>query len=195
MWTSVPWDNFSNEAFWRVLHSKLLGDKMERIECVNGQLYENRTRSSWLGSSQSLPQGRHDLPHCPDGGTELAQRPKEGHLVDVLQRSPALDHKTMRPGDVSRKMQTLLTLPAVGFTCRRVPAAPPRSKSGDSAIWAFFTAVTVLVSPGPAVTAATPTVPGEDTIQSFREEGRQNNDNIFICSVFVNNNPCSVSDR
>lgn len=35
------------------------------------------------------------------------------------------------------------------------------SSNGDSAICAFFTAVTVLVRPGPAVTAATPTVPGE----------------------------------
>lgn len=35
----------------------------------------------------------------------------------------------------------------------------PISRTGLSAIWAFFTAVTVLVSPGPAVTAATPTVP------------------------------------
>jgi len=38
-------------------------------------------------------------------------------------------------------------------------AAPPISNSGDSAIWAFFTAVTVLVRPGPAVTAATPICP------------------------------------
>lgn len=30
---------------------------------------------------------------------------------------------------------------------------------GDSAIWAFLMAVTVLVNPGPAVTATTPTVP------------------------------------
>lgn len=38
-------------------------------------------------------------------------------------------------------------------------AAPPINSSGDSAICAFLTAVTVLVNPGPAVTAATPTVP------------------------------------
>lgn len=44
-------------------------------------------------------------------------------------------------------------------TCSRVAAAPPIKSRGDSAIWAFFTAVTVLVSPGPAVTTATPTVP------------------------------------
>lgn len=43
--------------------------------------------------------------------------------------------------------------------CSRVLAAPPRSSTGDWAIWAFFTAVTVLVRPGPAVTATTPTVP------------------------------------
>ena len=35
----------------------------------------------------------------------------------------------------------------------------PISKMGDSAIWAFFIAVTVLVRPGPAVTATAPTVP------------------------------------
>jgi hypothetical protein len=33
----------------------------------------------------------------------------------------------------------------------------PINKIGDSASWAFFTAVTVFVTPGPAVTAATPT--------------------------------------
>ena len=38
-------------------------------------------------------------------------------------------------------------------------AAPPISSTGDSAIWAFFTAVTVLVRPGPAVTVATPILP------------------------------------
>jgi hypothetical protein len=41
----------------------------------------------------------------------------------------------------------------------RVAAAPPSSTMGDSAIWAFFTAVTVLVMPGPAVTHATPGMP------------------------------------
>ena len=49
-------------------------------------------------------------------------------------------------------------------TCSRVLAAPPRSRTGDWAIWAFFTAVTVLVRPGPAVTAATPTVPAIQTL-------------------------------
>ena len=44
-------------------------------------------------------------------------------------------------------------------TFSNVAAAPPMSRIGDSAICAFFTAVTVLVRPGPAVTAATPTVP------------------------------------
>ena len=38
-------------------------------------------------------------------------------------------------------------------------AAPPSRSIGDSAIWAFLIAVTVFVSPGPAVTAATPTLP------------------------------------
>ena len=41
----------------------------------------------------------------------------------------------------------------------RVAVAPPNSTTGDCAICAFLTAVTVLVTPGPAVTAATPIVP------------------------------------
>lgn len=41
----------------------------------------------------------------------------------------------------------------------RVAVAPPSTTTGDCASCAFFTAVTVLVTPGPAVTAATPAVP------------------------------------
>ena len=44
-------------------------------------------------------------------------------------------------------------------TFNNVAAAPPINNKGDSAICAFLTAVTVLVKPGPAVTAATPTTP------------------------------------
>ena len=40
-----------------------------------------------------------------------------------------------------------------------VAVAPPRSTTGDCAICAFLTAVIVLVTPGPAVTAATPGMP------------------------------------
>jgi hypothetical protein len=40
-----------------------------------------------------------------------------------------------------------------------VAVAPPMSTSGDCAICAFFNAVSVLVTPGPAVTAATPGTP------------------------------------
>jgi hypothetical protein len=43
--------------------------------------------------------------------------------------------------------------------CKAVGAAPPSSSTGDCASCAFFSAVIVLVSPGPAVTAATPVVP------------------------------------
>ena len=41
----------------------------------------------------------------------------------------------------------------------KVAAAPPKMRSGDCASWAFFTAVMVFVTPGPAVTAATPGTP------------------------------------
>ena len=41
----------------------------------------------------------------------------------------------------------------------RVAAAPPRTTSADCASWAFLIAVIVLVTPGPAVTAATPGTP------------------------------------
>lgn len=66
---------------------------MEGIESVDGELYENRTRSSRLCDGQSFPHGGYDLPDSPDRGTELTQRLEERHLVDVLQRSPALYHK------------------------------------------------------------------------------------------------------
>ncbi len=49
----------------------------------------------------------------------------------------------------------------------RMPAAaPPNSTMGDSAIWAFLTAVTVLVTPGPAVTTATPGTPDSRALAS-----------------------------
>ena len=43
------------------------------------------------------------------------------------------------------------------FPFNKVAAAPPKRTSGDCAICAFLTAVTVFVTPGPAVTTATPT--------------------------------------
>lgn len=69
---------------------------MEGIERVDGELYENGTGSSRLCDGQGFPHGGYDLPHRPDGGAELTQRLEEGHLVNVLQRSPALDHKHRR---------------------------------------------------------------------------------------------------
>jgi len=42
---------------------------------------------------------------------------------------------------------------------RIVAGAPPKISTGDCAICAFLTAVIVLVTPGPAVTAATPGMP------------------------------------
>ncbi len=90
---NIPCDNFSHQAFGRVLNSKLFGHQVEGIERVDGELYENRTRSPRLGDGQGFPDSRHDLPDSPDGGTELTQRLEERHLVDVLQRSSALHHE------------------------------------------------------------------------------------------------------
>lgn len=90
---NIPCDNFSYQAFGRVLNFKLLGHKMEGIECVDGELYENGTRSSRLGDGEGFPDSRHDLPDGPDGGTELTQRLEERHVVDILQRSSALSRK------------------------------------------------------------------------------------------------------
>src|SRR6056297_656719 len=42
---------------------------------------------------------------------------------------------------------------------KAVAVAPPSTSTGDCASWAFFSGVMVLVSPGPAVTAATPGTP------------------------------------
>ncbi len=50
--------------------------------------------------------------------------------------------------------------------CSAVGAAPPIRISGDCASWAFFSAVMVLVMPGPAVTAATPGRPESRALAS-----------------------------
>lgn len=90
---NIPWDNFSHQAFGRVLNNKLLRHQVEGVECVNGELYENRTRGSRLSNGQRLPDRRHNFSDSPDGGAELTQRLEERHLVDILQRSSALFRK------------------------------------------------------------------------------------------------------
>ena len=50
--------------------------------------------------------------------------------------------------------------------CSAVGAAPPSSITGDCASCAFFSAVIVLVMPGPAVTAATPGMPVSRAVAS-----------------------------
>lgn len=90
---NIPWDDFSHQAFGRVLHSKLFGHQMVWVQGVDGELDENRTRGSRLSDCQGLPECGHDLPDCSDGGAELTQRLEERHLVDVLQCSSALRQK------------------------------------------------------------------------------------------------------
>lgn len=65
---------------------------MKGIESVNGELNENRSRSSRLSSDERFPHGGYDLPDGPDGRAELTQRLEQRHLVDVLQGSPTLSH-------------------------------------------------------------------------------------------------------
>lgn len=97
----VPRDYFSHQPFWRVFHSKLFGHKVEGIEGVNGELDENRTRSSRLSNGERFPHGGYDLPDSPDGRTELTQGLEERHLVNVLQGSPALSHT--EDGDIRQR--------------------------------------------------------------------------------------------
>lgn len=89
---NVPRDYFSHQPLWRVLHTKLFGHKVKGIEGVNGELNENRTRSSRLSNGERFPHGGYDLSDCPDGRTELTQGLEQRHLVNVLQGSPALSH-------------------------------------------------------------------------------------------------------
>lgn len=93
---NIPRDELSHQAFGRVLHAKLFGHKMEGIEGIDGELYEDGTRGSRLRDGQGFPHSGYDLPDGPNRDTELTQRPEERHLVDVLQRSPALYHKHSR---------------------------------------------------------------------------------------------------
>lgn len=87
---TIPCDDFSHQAFGGVLNPKFFGHQVVGVECVDGELYENRTRSSRLCDGQGLPDRRHDLSDGPDGGTELTQRLEQRHLVDILQRPSAL---------------------------------------------------------------------------------------------------------
>lgn len=50
-----------------------------------------------------------------------------------------------------------------------VAVAPPTTKTGDWASWAFLMAVMALVAPGPAVTTATPGVPVRRAVASAAE--------------------------
>lgn len=77
---------------------------MEGVERIDGELYENRARSSRLGNGQGLPDRRHDLPNSSDGGTELTQWLEERHLVDVLQGPSALYVNTV---DGELKLRTV----------------------------------------------------------------------------------------
>lgn len=63
---------------------------MEGIERVNGELNENRSRSSRLCDGEGFPHSGYDLPDSPDRSTELTQWLEERHLVNVLKCSPAL---------------------------------------------------------------------------------------------------------
>lgn len=98
---NVPSDYFSHQPFWSVLHTKLFGHKVKGIEGVNGELNENRTRSSRLSNSERSPHGGYDLSDSPDGCTELTQGPEERQLVNVLQGSPALSH--IEDGDIRQR--------------------------------------------------------------------------------------------
>lgn len=98
---NIPGDNFPHQAFGRVLHCELFGHQVERVQCVDGEFDENRTRRSRLGDGQGFSESRHDFSDGPDGGTELTQRLEEGHLVDVLQSSSALyDRQTTATGEI-----------------------------------------------------------------------------------------------
>lgn len=65
---------------------------MVGVQCVNGELYENRTGGSRLSDGQGFPDGGHDLPDRPDGRAELTQGLEQRHLVDVLECSSPLSH-------------------------------------------------------------------------------------------------------
>lgn len=71
---NVPRDYFSHQSFRRVLHAKLFGHKVKGIKSVNGELNENRSRSSRLSNGERFPHGGYDLPDGPDGRAELTQR-------------------------------------------------------------------------------------------------------------------------
>lgn len=108
---NAPSDYFSHQPFWRVFHTKLFGHKVKGIEGVNGELNENRTRSSRLSNGERSPHGGYDLSDSPDGRTELTQGLEERHLVNVLQGSPALSH--IEDGDIRQRNSGKMLFAAV----------------------------------------------------------------------------------
>ena len=66
--------------------------------------------------------------------------------------------------------------------------APPTSTSGDWAIWAFLSAVIVLVTPGPAVTAAKPGTPVSRATASAA------NTAVASCRVSTTRTPRAFAD-
>ena len=107
-----------------------LADQRFVVEQVDRELHEHRPGHPRFGRPERLFEGGHDVADAPNRA---------------------------RPCDVRRASRVIWSMScSAPRPCRAVGAAPATTITGDWASWAFLTAVIVFVTPGPAVTAATP---------------------------------------
>mmetsp|Transcript_23987 Transcript_23987/g.83242 ORF Transcript_23987/g.83242 Transcript_23987/m.83242 type:complete len:248 (+) Transcript_23987:370-1113(+) len=146
----------------RYASTPLSADSTGRMSCLmSSALLSSRrrmrvhspmlARSSAMGYRISIGSSTKTGPGTPLTASWNARR-----IVGTMSatRSHVATHLQMGLSTDIWSMSCRLPLPRSS-----VAAAPPMRTRGDSAICAFLTAVTVFVTPGPAVTAATPGTP------------------------------------
>eukprot|EP00053_Salpingoeca_punica_P015436 m.142372 g.142372 ORF g.142372 m.142372 type:complete len:643 (-) comp16709_c0_seq3:49-1977(-) len=87
----VPVDALLHEAGPLALGDRLLHDGRVRVERVDGELDKDGPRHARLRLIEGLPHHGHNVAHPGDGRAELAERLEERHLVNILQRTAALE--------------------------------------------------------------------------------------------------------
>ena len=96
-------------------------------------------------------------------GTPDCASAKASATAGPRSRTRRIFRKRLTCGSTSGRWSMSCSAPR---PCSAVGAAPPISTTGDCASCAFFSAVMVLVMPGPAVTAATPGRPDSRALAS-----------------------------
>ena len=67
--------------------------QLGRVQEIDGTLHEDRPRHSLPRQDECLLQHRDEIAHARDPGRPFHVGAHEGHLVDVLERAPAAQHR------------------------------------------------------------------------------------------------------